>query len=122
LRGEVDPLATMSGEVLNNLLTYALGTDLAGGNVEGAMPTAEVVTIGGQRYLTMSYRRRMEATDIGYAVDFSLDNRVWEEAGDAIIEVSSAAGEDGFNSVTIRLAEALGSTPTAFLRLSVTAP
>ncbi len=121
-RGEVDPLATRSGDVLNNLLTYALGTDLADGNVEGVMPAAGVVTIGGQRYLTMSYGRRMNAADIGYAVDFSLDNRVWEEAGDAIIEVSSEPAGDGVNSVTIRLVEAFGSTSTAFLRLRVTAP
>ena len=108
--------------MFNNLLTYALGTDLAGVNVENAMPAAGVATIGGQRYLTMSYRRRINAADIGYAVDFSSDNSAWEEAGDAIIEVSSEPAGDGVNSVTVRLAEAIDSTPTTFLRLRVTAP
>jgi hypothetical protein len=121
-RGEVDPLATKSGDVLNNLLTYALGADLAGGNAEAAMLAAGIVTIGGQRYFTMSYHRRMDATDIVYAVDFSPDNRAWEEAGNVIVEVSSEPAGDGVDSVTVRLAEALDNRSAAFLRLRVTAP
>ena len=86
------------------------------------MPVAGAIRIAGKRYLTMSYRRRMDSFDIGYAVDFSPDNRLWEEAGDAVIQVSSEPAGDGFESVTIRLAEALDSQSTAFLRLRVTAP
>lgn len=122
VRGEVDPLAIRQGEVLNNLLTYALGSELADGSVEAVMPVAGAISIAGRRYLTISYRKRMNAPDIGYAVDVSPDNRAWEEAGNAIAQVSSEPDGEGFHSVTVRLLEALDSQPTAFLRLRVTAP
>ena len=121
-RGEVDPLAIRSGDVLNNLLTYALGAELTDGSVQAVMPVAGAIRIAGNSYLTMSYRRRTNASDIGYAVDFSPDNRLWEEAGDAVIQVESEPAGAGFESVTVRLVEAFDSQPTAFLRLRVTTP
>ncbi|MED5586781.1 MAG: lamin tail domain-containing protein [Verrucomicrobiota bacterium] len=121
-RGEVDPLATRSGDVLNNLLTYALGPDLTEGNVGEVIPFAGIIEIAGNNYLTMTYRQRMDAPGIGYTVDYSPDKKAWEEAGGAIEQVASQPAGDGFNSVTVRLLDPLESQPTGFLRLRVTLP
>ena len=37
-RGETHPLATKAGEPVNNVLAYAFGLDLAGGDASVALP------------------------------------------------------------------------------------
>ena len=121
-RGEVDPLAIKSGDVLNNLLTYALGADLPQENVEQVMPFAGIIEIAGNNYLTMTYRQRRDAPGTGYTIDVSPDKKSWEDAGDAIVQVARQAVGEGFESVTVRLLEPLETRSTSFLRLRVTMP
>ena len=70
-RGEIDPLATKASEPINNLLAYAFGLDLAGGDASVALPKSGEMTIGEDSFLTLEYRRRISDPTFGYMVEIS---------------------------------------------------
>ena len=121
-RGEIDPLATQAGEPINNLLAYAFGLDLAGGDVAVALPSSGDITILDEVFLTLSYRQRLSDPGIGYTVQSSRDGATWLDGTPDIVAVSTVDEGDGTERVTIRLSNPLGTEDVLLLRVLVTAP
>ncbi|MDA0766953.1 MAG: lamin tail domain-containing protein [Verrucomicrobia bacterium] len=121
-RGETDPLATKAGEPMSNLLAYAFGLDLAGGDAGVALPISGEMTILEETFLTLSYRRRLSDPGIGYTVQTSRNGFTWADGSADIVEVSTLEEGDGTERVTIRLGDPLGTEDILLIRVLVTAP
>ena len=121
-RGESDPLATKPGDPVNNLLAYAFGLDLAGGDIAIALPRSGKITILDETFLTLEYRRRLSDPDVAYSVQSSRDGATWQNAAADIVAVSTTLEGDGTDRVTVRLNAPLGTEDIIFLRVLVTAP
>jgi hypothetical protein len=121
-RGETDPLAVKEGETLNNLLTYGFGVDLASTFGE-AMPIVGTTKLAGQTYLTLSHRRRLGDSSIGYDVELSRDLVEWEDAVDDLVELAEPTPVgDGTELVHWRTRAPVSSVGFCALRVEVTAP
>jgi hypothetical protein len=119
-RGETDPNATMPGEPVSNLLSYAFGLDLAGGDAGVALPRAGEVAVGNESFLSYEYRRRLDDPGLGYTVELSADGVLWTDGSADLVEVGVADEGDGTERVTLRLKDALGSEELILLRVRVT--
>lgn len=119
-RGQTDPLATMPGEPVNNLLSYAFGLDLAGGDPAVALPRVGKLTVGDDSFLCYEYRRRLSDPTLGYTVEISRDGLHWSDAAADLVEVGVADEGDGTDRVTVRLKDPLGSEKVVLLRVRVT--
>lgn len=62
--------ACPSGDGIVNLMKYALGLDP---NVRGTQPATNTMTIGNQRYLTITFSRNPSALDLTYEVQAASD-------------------------------------------------
>jgi hypothetical protein len=121
-RGETDPLATKEGEPVNNLLAYAFGLDLAGGDPFVALPRSGEMTIVDDTFLTFEYRRRLSDPGIGYTVQTSHDASTWSDGTPDIVAVNIINEGDGTERVTVRLNNPLGAEDILLIRILVTAP
>jgi hypothetical protein len=106
---------------LFNLAEYALGTNP---KQSGAAPQrAGATEAGGQKYLTLAFPRLVGAqTGVAYAVRESADLLSWHAIDLGTNAVSTAANEDGTETVTVRGNLPLsgpGATARAFLRLDI---
>ena len=121
-RGETDPLATKSGEPVSNLLSYAFGLDLAGGDIGVALPKFGVVSVDGHSFLSYDYRRRLSDPTLGYTVEISSDGLNWSDGAPDLVQVEIREEGDGTERVMVRLQDPLGSAKTRLLRVRVEAP
>ncbi|MCF7731813.1 MAG: lamin tail domain-containing protein [Akkermansiaceae bacterium] len=119
-RGEFNPFATKPGEPVSNLLSYAFGLDLAGGDAGVALPRLGKLTTGGESFFSYEYRRRLSAPTLGYAVEISRDGRNWSDASADLVQIGVTAEGDGTERVKVRLKDPLGSERTILLRVRVT--
>lgn len=113
-----------------NLLEYALFLDPHASSTPG-LPTVDTVEVGGLDYLTITFRRPLSATDLGYVVQVSPDLATWfpgssyASTGDVPSNANTtqvSRTDDGtLETITVRDNTPLG-TGRRFLRVSVTVP
>jgi CotH kinase protein/Lamin Tail Domain len=103
---------------LINLLEYATSSNPKDG-ASRRLPTASVVTVGGERYAALTFRSPKNALDLTYTLETSHDLGPWS-AGAKRVGAATDNG-DGTETVTLRsrLPEPTPHTST-FLRLRVT--
>lgn len=99
-----------------NLLEYAFVLDPWAGETRGALPEVGTSVVEGESHLTLTYRRRKGAADLGYALEASSDLLDWATV--AATETSVVDHGD-WDAVTVRDPVALGSVPARFVRLQV---
>jgi hypothetical protein len=100
-----------------NLLKYALALCPTNATVNG-LPTAVIST---NNYLTLTYRKNKQATDIAYVVQAcgTLIPNSWSTNGLVVI---SQADSNTYWRVTVRDAVPIASATNRFMRLKITKP
>lgn len=77
-----------------NLLEYAFGTDpLFQSSASGKLPSGEAVKVGGEFYLTYTFSKNPEATDLVYTPQVSSDLKNWFSDEGNVTVVSSSDTE-----------------------------
>lgn len=105
---------------LSNRLEYAIGTNPVSAN-PGPAPVIATLTVGGvpASYVTLTFPRQANATDLTYAVEYSTNLTSWAASA---VRVSATNNFDGTTTEVWRAPTAIGGGSTGFLRLRVTAP
>jgi hypothetical protein len=107
------------GDGVPDILESAFGMDPTVNGQRERMPVAGRAAIGGQTYLTISYRRLKGARPCGMLVQESTDLTTWTTLDQAALVIGSAVDMgDGTERITIRRARP-GSA--SFLRVAVLA-
>lgn len=109
------PDADADGDGVANLLEYAFGGDPRSAS-RSVLPANGTIDVGGETYLTITYTRSSDASDLDYQVEASGDLSAW---GNGAVEVSSNDNGDGTVSVTYRDSEPVGGAGSRFLRVQV---
>ncbi len=118
-RGETDPLATIAGSSVNNLLTYAFGVDLASNN-PAVVQLQFGTTPGLTPQETMAFRRRLGDPSFRFEVEWSQNATAWTSATASLVQLSRAPVGDGTELVTFRIDPPLSAERRALLRVRVT--
>ncbi len=117
-----NPSGDLDGDGLSNLAEYALGGNPLVANV-GVAPRASVqpLTVNGAtaNYLTISFNRLSDASDLTYHVEFSSDLATWRENGVLVGSVSNGAG---MLAQTWRAPLPVTTTGKLLARMRVTVP
>ena len=121
-RGETNPLVVKSGDLLNNLLTYAFGIDLISENPQGGIPSLDIVELEGRQYFALEYRQRKDASGIVFVVETSADLIGWSQDQNSTVEISRVSDGVGAERVILRSREPINNTDVRFLRLRVLSP
>ena len=91
----------MANDRLPNLVKYALGLDPRV-PVTADVPEVSLLTVGGNRYLALTYRRPEPApADVSYTVDVSADGVTWSSDNGAT-QVVSSESSPGYVRITVR--------------------
>lgn len=100
------------------LLRYAFALDPHRPD-RAALPSAEAAVPegDGEAYLTLTYTRKADTSDLDYRVQASDDLTAWETLGDDLI-VSESVG-DTAETVTVRDSKPIGETERRYLRVRV---
>ena len=117
-RGAADPAAeAIPG--MSYVMMYALGADLVA-DPQAAMPTLGFIEEGGNKHLTLSYRRRLDATDVACIVETSTSLGTWQH-GPADVETvpPPVNNGDGTETITVRVIPGTSDDPARFIRLRV---
>jgi subtilisin family serine protease len=107
---------------VSSLLEYALNT--AGPGARDALPviTAEGDVGSDDRYLTVTYRRRLTPAGLNYLLEISSNLTDWQAAGDNAVTLATTPTGDGVTeAVRVRILPAL-QTGQSFVRLRVVIP
>ncbi len=115
-RGQTDPMADPDGNGWNELLTYALGSDLAsGGNVYFA--ALETLNVGRQdgEYMTLTYQARDVSPEVDQVVEVSTDLVDWNTVDHVL--VSEADQGSGVHLLKYRAADVTNAEERLFMRL-----
>ncbi|MFL2451842.1 MAG: lamin tail domain-containing protein [Verrucomicrobiales bacterium] len=118
-RNENNPMAVKDGELLNNLLTYALGLDLVEGGSVDALPKAELSFSNGNRFLGINYQKRADASGLNFIIEISEDLQNWSKAPGDILVVSENSINDNLLNVSAKLTNNLTQNPSRFIRIKV---
>ena len=112
--------ADNDGDGLANLMEYALATPPLAAGTGPTFATA-TLTVNGTpaSYLTITFVRRVAASDLTLAVEYSSDLATWSSSA---VLVSSVPASDGTTSETWRTPAPVGTTARDFLRVRVTKP
>lgn len=114
---------------LVNLVEYAIGTDpkdlslSPAGPAQVGAPRLEVVSVGGQDYLALSFTRRVQRACLEVVVETSGTLQSWDGTAGATVEVLAPTVLPGgeFEWVTRRLPEPISAANAPrFMRLKVT--
>lgn len=110
----------VAGDGVPNLVKYALGVD-AYQSARGKMPTtspAATSTVPGTGF-DFTYPRRIQATDLLYAVGVSYDLQTWDFSGAQLGQLGTpTANPDGVTeNVTLRLSSPAPNSNAVFFRL-----
>jgi predicted esterase len=122
---EALPEADPDEDRFSNLAEYFLGTNPKQSSLAGT-PTADLWTSDGERYLTIAFQRKVEATDVSVEVERSTDLVHWSTVGTIVNGVPSGEGflsETGTGSLRLmqfRDPVPLGTTTSGYLRLKIT--
>lgn len=111
------PMAEPAGDGMANLLKYALG--LPAKTVGTAsLPRTEVMQLEGERYLTLTFTRPADRSDIDYVVEASGDLKNWPDLAVREDHLTEDNG-DGTLSVTYGDTQPIDDSQVRFLRLRV---
>ena len=101
-------------------MMYALGADFAA-NPQAAMPTATFTAGNGEdQHLTLSYRRRIGASEVSYTVETAIDLDDWQSGPGMVEQVGfPTSNGDGTETVTVRVIAPVSDDPTRFIRLQI---
>jgi hypothetical protein len=101
------------------LMSYAIGADLAA-SPQAALPVAGYRNDAAGTHLTLSFRKRSDATQIDYIVETSTDLGSWQ-SGPGLIETVGAPIDngDGTETLTVQVAATIEEHPVRFIRLKV---
>jgi hypothetical protein len=103
-----------------SIMAHALGIPAGTDDPRSLLPVATMKDDGGQRCLTMDYRRRVQRGGLQYLIETSGDLRTWTPVGSDIVEQSVTPNGDGLTeTVRIRVIPALGVQGATFVRLRV---
>ena len=115
---------TISGDHANpdgddsvNLLEYATGTDPKTADDNHA-PTGSFVTVTGQTYFALTFRRLLLGYELNYVVEASEDLATWFPLTESV--GAPQLNADGTQAVTIRDSAPANTTSQRYLRLRVT--
>jgi hypothetical protein len=119
LTNTTNATAAPGGDGSSNLFKYALGIDPASPATDQAALSTSSVSLGGADYLTLTFRRRRNASWLQYIPEVSGDNQVWFSDTGHLLETTIAPKDDQFDIVTVKdQTPALSSSPR-FIRLRV---
>lgn len=99
-----------------NLLEFALGLEPKTSDTDG-LPDAGIMTVGPDRFLSFTYRRRPPADGVVYTPQTSSDLAAWNSDPGQFTTVSTTSLPGGLTEVTVRLSTPLPAGPD-FIRLS----
>ena len=118
-KGSNDPAAEFTTGV-SHAMAYALGADLATSPL-AAQPSASFTAgTGVEKHLTLSYRRRLGATDVTYHVETAINLATWQAgAGDVQQVGSPVPNGDGTETVKVRVIAPVSADTVRFIRLRV---
>ena len=112
-------LGDADGDGILNLAEYSFGTNPRGSN-PSPMPSTSVITLNGQRYLTISYQKNVNANDVRIDVQSSSDLKNWDNE-ETLITVSETVNADqGTVKLTRRMVSPISAHADTFLRILVT--
>ena len=112
---EPDPTLDREGDGLSQFLEFALAGDPTR-SLPGERPQAGVIEIGGDDYLTITFRRPAAASGVSYAVEFSNDLNTWGADG---IRLSTTPNPDNTVTEVWRSATAIAADAENFARVKV---
>lgn len=120
----LDPIqatADFDGDGVPNLMEFALGTDPRSPISGALLPQLSVTQTGGEAYITMQFKRRNNASDLGlhYSPEVSSDGTVWYSDTAHVMERAVVALDSKFDLVTVQDLTPL-SAEQRFIRLRVT--
>ena len=99
-----------------NLLEFALGLEPKTSDADG-LPDAAIMTVGLDRFLSFTYRRRPPADGMIYTPQTSSDLAAWNSDPGQFTTVSTTSLPGGLTKVTVRLNTPVAAGPD-FIRLS----
>lgn len=108
------PLEDYDGDNVSNLLEYAFGMDLGGGNM-GELPQQTIVVEGGFDYVAIVARINPEAQGITISAEVSNDLITWSSSPADVAPMLNLPTLKSFRGL-----EAVVSGGPQFIRLSVT--
>ena len=104
---------------LNNFAEYAFATNPRVPDRPLAAPKAGMVSLTGQNYLTLTYRRpKVELTDVQYRVTASGGLVPWA-GSTAVTQVGSPVDKGDCLEVTMRATQPVGAAAQGFLKLEI---
>jgi len=112
-----DPDADLDGDSISAWVEYALGTSDLVSSAQ-ALPVASISSDGGDAYLTLSFQRNLDATDVRYSVEVGSDLAGWS---DDTIFVSTTDNGNGTATDVYRSNTPIGAEDRQFIRLRVSA-
>jgi hypothetical protein len=118
-RGANDPDAE-GAPGMSHAMIYALGADFVA-DPRTALPAATLSAgTGTERHLTLSYRRRLGATQVSYQVETATDLDAWL-SGPGVVEPlgSPVPNGDGTETAQVRVIAPVSADPARFIRLRV---
>jgi hypothetical protein len=111
------PTADPDGDGVPNLLEYALNGNPMAAHTAGS-PQPGTVKLNGSTYLTITYTRRVGATDLSFIIEASSDMVNWSSGSNTVPVSVTREGDE--EVVVVRDALPLGQSSNRFLRLRVT--
>lgn len=106
---------------LVNLVEYALNSNPKDPQpLVMPAPTLQSNPADGKSYLVYSYRRRLGASGVQYAIEVSNDLRAWEATSSRIEEIGVTKDLNGVTeTVTVRIKPPIADQSAAFVRLTI---
>lgn len=114
-----DALLDSDGDGFSNLVEYALGTDPTKPN-DG--PEAAMLTISqnsGDKYITMTFKRRKATPGLNYVAEVSGDKATWNSDGAHVEQVAVTPLDDQTDWVTVRDRVAITPSVPRWMRLKI---
>ncbi len=108
--------ADFDGDGVVNLLEYAFGSDPKSAS-PAQLPSGSVVTVEGQTYFALTFRRLILGYELDYTVEASDDLLTWSPITDEL--GSPQLNSDGTQTITIRDRLPIALQSQRFLRLRV---
>ena len=108
--------ANPDGDDSVNLLEYATGSDPKS-SASDRQPTGSFVTVDGQSYFALTFRRLLLGYELNYVVEASNDLLAWSPVTESV--GSPQLNPDGTQTVTIRDSAPANATSQRYLRLRV---
>jgi len=111
-----------------NLIKYALGlSPKVNYSGSAALPYAQRQAVSGTTYLTLTFTRNAQATDVTYSVEATSDLTATWTSIDPLnaanqTSVLSDTPSPGIQTITVKDAQPASSSPRRFMRLRVTVP